>query len=156
MNIITDRTNPSEGKISLLANRFILTQLQNFTLVFPATWVAEILRIDRTHILTLPYYNPVLVGIVDRNGQTMPLINITLSLGLAQSSVPERALIVRLNEAAEGLQNVGLIIDRLIGTTTRNELPPDLFITDRTGDLLMLKSTLISADIWQPEDRLSN
>jgi chemotaxis signal transduction protein len=156
MTITTDRTNFSEAQTSLLENRFILTQLQSYTLVFPATWVAEVLHIDRSHILALPFYDPLVVGIVDRNGQTIPLINTAQSLGLASLSLPERVLVVRLNEAAEGLKNVSFIIDRLIGTTTRNKLPSDLFIADRVGKILMIKPTLVPTTIWQPQYKLSN
>jgi chemotaxis signal transduction protein len=156
MTITTDRTNLREAQTSLLENRFILTQLQSYTLVFPATWVTEVLQIDRSHILALPFYNPLLVGIVDRNGQTIPLINTAKSLGLASFSMSERVLIVRLNEAAEGLKNVSFIIDRLIGTTTRNELPPELFTANRAGETLMIKSTLLPANIWQPQYQLAN
>jgi chemotaxis signal transduction protein len=156
MTITTDRTNLSEAPTSLLENRFILAQLQSCTLVFPATWVTEVLRIDRSHILTLPFYDPLLVGIIDRNGQAIPLINTARSLGLAEFSLQEKVLIVRLNQTVEGLKNVCFIIDRLIGTTTRNKLPSDLFIADRVGEILMIKPTLIPANIWQPQYKLSN
>jgi chemotaxis signal transduction protein len=156
MTITTDRTNISEAQTSLLEHRFILTQLQSSTLVFPATWVTEVLRIDRSHILALPFYDPLLVGIVDRNGQTIPVINTALSLELAHFSIPERVLLVRLNEAAEGLANVGLIVDKLIGNTTRNELPPDLFTLGHAGELVMMKLTLLPNNIWRPQYKVSN
>ena len=38
-----------------LVDRFILTQVAESTLVFPAAWVAEIIRIDRSQILDLPF-----------------------------------------------------------------------------------------------------
>jgi chemotaxis signal transduction protein len=152
MTITADRPNPSEEQTSLLENRFILTQVRNSTLVFPAIWVTEILRIDRSHLLTLPFYNPLILGIVDRNGQTIPLVDTARMLGLVQETVPERVLIVRLNETAEGLKNVGLIIDRLIGNTTRSELPSEIFTIHHSGDLVMMQSDLISADLWVPQN----
>lgn len=36
-------------------------------------------------------------------------------------------MVVRLNQGARGLENVGLIVDRAIGSSTREELPPELF-----------------------------
>jgi chemotaxis signal transduction protein len=136
---------------SLLIDRFILAQVANTTLVFPATWVAEILRVDRSHVLTLPFYNRFLLGVIDLNGQTIPLLNTADLLKLTQVNLPERIVVIRLNRVEEGLSNVGLIIDRSIGTATRQELPPDLFTTHRAGELVMMRSTLIPIDSWQPQ-----
>lgn len=136
---------------SLLIDRFILAQVANITLVFPATWVAEILRVDRSHVLTLPFYNRFLLGVIDLNGQTIPLLNTADLLKLTQVTLPEKIVVIRLNRVEEGLSNVGLIIDRSIGTATRQELPPDLFTTHRAGELVMMRSTLIPIDSWQPQ-----
>jgi chemotaxis signal transduction protein len=153
MIVTEDRTNLSNEKVSLLEDRFILTQVKNLVLVFPATWVTEVLRIDRVHILNLPFYNPLLVGIVDRNGQTIPLINTAALLQESRSDIPELAIVVRLNQAAEGLKNVGLIIDRPIGNTTREQLPADLFTTHRSGEMVMMQTQLVPIDLWQPQSR---
>lgn len=151
MTIKIDRANLNDEKNSLLENRFILAKLQKNTLVFPATWVTEILRVDRSHILTLPFYNPLMQGIVDRNGQTMPLLNTAQLLGLAQVNPTERVVVVRLNETAEKLKNIGLIVDRLIGNTTRDLLPPDLFTDLHCGEFVMMQSALIPDNLWQPQ-----
>jgi chemotaxis signal transduction protein len=151
MTMKTDRTNLHEEQTSLLENRFILTQLQNSTLVFPATWVTEILRIDRSNILILPFYNPLMQGIVDRNGQTISLLNTAQLLGLTCVNPAERLVVVRLNETAEKLKNVGLIVDRLIGNTTRDLLPPDLFTDRHSGEFMMMQSALIPDNLWQPQ-----
>jgi chemotaxis signal transduction protein len=76
---------------SALKNRFILTQVELLTLVFPATWVAEILRIDRSQILNLPFYDPLLVGIANYNGQITPLIAAARLLKIEDFSLPERS-----------------------------------------------------------------
>ncbi len=159
MTITTDRINISEGKTSLLEDRFILTQLQGSTLVFPAIWVTEILHVNRSQILDLPFYDPLLIGIIDRDGQITPLISATGLFGLPQHILPERLLVVRLmsittdeeNQHSRQLGNVGLIVDRLIGTTTREELPLDIFTTDRPGEMIMMRSSSVPATIWQPQ-----
>ncbi len=151
MTITTDRINLNEAQTSLLEDRFILTQLQSSTLVFPASWVTEILRIDRSQILSLPFYDSLILGIVNRNGQIVPLLNTALILGLEQFSIPAQLLVVRLNEAAEGLKDVGLIIDKLIDNTTRDLLPIDLFTNHHSGEMVMVQSLLISPSLWQPK-----
>jgi chemotaxis signal transduction protein len=151
MTIATDLPNLSEGKTLLLEDRFILTQVQGSTLVFPAIWVTEILRIDRSHILALPFYDPLIVGIADSNGQTIPLLNTAKLLGLAQSNIIERVTIVQLNQTTKELKNVGLIVDRLVGTTIREKLPVDIFSSCRSAEMIMMECNLIPSNLWQPQ-----
>jgi CheW-like domain len=136
---------------SALAHRFILTQVERFTLVFPATWIAEIVRIDRSQILDLPFYDPILTGIVNYNGQITPLIASAWLLEVAQTPLPERLVVVRLDRVAEGLRNVGLIVDRAIGSATREELPSELFSFNHSGSMMMMQSSLIPSTLWQPK-----
>jgi chemotaxis signal transduction protein len=157
--IIADTTDLSTSQIQLV-DRFILTQVtgieNQFTLVFPATWVTEILRVDRDKILTLPFYNPLLMGIIDRDGEITPLISAARLLNLVPAYLSEKLIVVRLNKSHEMLGNMGLIVDRSIGTATRQELPPDLFSAHRAGDLVMMRSTLVPIDSWQPQYQLSD
>lgn len=136
---------------TVLADRFISTEIDRFTLVFPAVWVAEILRIDRTQILDLPFYNPLLMGIVHHNGLIIPLIAAANLLKVEQFGVRERAIVVRLNREAGSLANIGVVVDRAIGTSTRQDLPPDLFTNSTTnGLMLMMRPELIPSGLWQP------
>ncbi len=146
----TDQTPPSAEQISL-ANRFILTQVDRQTLVFPATWVAEILRIDRSQILNLPFYDSLLVGIANYNGVITPLIAAAHLLEIAQFTVPERVMVVRLSEAAGQLENVSIIIDRAIGSSSREELPTDLLTENSSGAMVMMRNQLVPASLWQPQ-----
>jgi chemotaxis signal transduction protein len=147
---VTDLT-PQSARQTSLADRFILTQVERLTLVFPATWVAEILRIDRSQILNLPFYDPLLVGVANYNGQLTPLIAAARLLEIEHFSLPERSMVVRLDRAAEGLENVGLIVDRAIGMSTHAELPPDLFTADRAGTMVLMRSQLVPTSLWQPQ-----
>ncbi len=146
---ITDLTPPIAEQ-TLLADRFILTQIEDYTLVFPATWVAEILRIDRSQILDLPFYDSLLVGIANYNGLMTPLLAAARLLELEQFSLPARLMVVRLNEAAGQLENVGIIVDRAIGSTTRAELPSNLFVTHCAGEMVMMRSSLVPTSLWKP------
>ena len=145
--ITTDLTPPSTEQRSSLTNRFILTQVEQQTLVFPATWVAEILRVDRSQILDLPFYDSLLVGVANYNGQMTPLIAAARLLEIEQFSVPERVMVVRLSQAAGQLENVGIIIDRAIGSSMREQLPIDLFTTNRSGAMVMMQSQLVPASL---------
>ena len=141
---------------TLLADRFILTQIEQQTLVFPAIWVAEILRIDRSQILNLPFYDALLVGIANYNGQMTPLIAAARILELEQYSVPEQVIVVRLNRSAGELENVGIIVNRVVGSITGSELPTDLLATSRAGTMVMMHSGLVPTSLWRPQYWSSN
>lgn len=149
--IITDRASEVTTQTAL-TDRFILTGVERLTLVFPAVWVIEILRIERSQILDLPFYNPLLVGIVNHGGVVTPLIAAARLLDLASSTLPERLLVVRLDRSAGNLANVGIIVDRAIGSSNRNELPPSLFESGSNDTQMRLISPeAISPDLWQPQ-----
>ncbi len=151
MTTTIDNLIPVGTEQASLADRFILTQVERQTLVFPATWVAEILRVDRSQILNLPFYDSLLVGIANYNGQMTPLIAAARLLELEQFIVPEQVIVVRLNRAAGQLENVGIIVDRVVGNITRPELPADLFTTSRSESMVMMHSVLVPTGLWQPQ-----
>jgi chemotaxis signal transduction protein len=142
---------PAIAEQSSLADRFILTQVDRQTLVFPATWVTEILRIDRSQILDLPFYDSLLVGVANYNGRMTPLVAAARLLELENFVVPERLMVVRLNEAAGQLENVGIIVDRAIGSSSRAELAPELFTSKRSGEKVLMRSSLVPTSLWQPQ-----
>jgi chemotaxis signal transduction protein len=148
--MIATQTPPNPVQ-TVLADRFISTEIDRFTLVFPAVWVAEILRIERSQILDLPFYDPLLTGIVHHNGLIIPLIAAAGLLKVEQFGMRERSIVIRLNQAAGSLANIGVVVDRAIGTSNRQDLPSDLFTTAATdGLMLMMRPELIPLGLWQP------
>jgi CheW-like domain len=156
--MIATQTPPATTQ-TVLADRFILTGVdspqerlrQQFTLVFPAVWVAEIVRIDRDQILDLPFYDPLLTGIIHHDGQIVPLIAAARLLKVEKFALRERLIVVKLNQAFGNLANIGLVVDRVIGTSNREELDPELFTTPITAsEMLMMRPDLIPTDLWQP------
>jgi chemotaxis signal transduction protein len=142
---------PPIAQQTVLADRFILTEIDRFTLVFPSIWVAEILRIERSQILDLPFYDPLLMGIVHHQGSIVPLVAGTRLLKVNQFGVRERSIVIRLNQAAGSLANIGVVVDRAIGSNTRQELSPELFTESASsGLMLMMRPELIPAGLWQP------
>ena len=136
-----------------LVDRFILTQVAESTLVFPAAWVAEIIRIDRSQILDLPFYHPLLIGIINYQSQVMPLIAAAKFLKTSEPFViKERLIVIRLNQAAGELANIAVIVDRAIGASTRNELPFELFERSNiTSKMVLMCPELIPSNLWQPQ-----
>lgn len=142
---------PPISSQTVLADRFISTAVDRFTLVFPAVWVAEILRIDRSQILDLPFYGVQVAGIIHHNGQILPLVAAARLLKVERFALPERLVVVRLDLAAGTMANIGVIVDRAIGSNTRQDLPSALFETAQTIDrMLLMHPDLIPTDLWQP------
>jgi CheW-like domain len=149
---VTNLTPPTGGTAFDLEQRFILTQIAHLTLVLPAIWVTEIIRIDRSQILDLPFYDPLLVGIADRHGRIVPLIATDRLLAVDPRSLSERVVVVLLEDRGDReVGNFGLIVDRAIGSSTRQELPPALFTDHRAGSMVMMRSDLVPTNIWQPK-----
>jgi hypothetical protein len=138
---------------STLSDRFLLAQVQSFTLVIPALWVVEIFRAERSQILALPFYSPLLLGITYHGGRVLPLLSTHSLLHAPSSTLRENILVVKLGDQAGALAQVGLVIDRPLGSQTRAELPSKVFADDAQPSdpsLVLLRSELVSADLWQP------
>jgi hypothetical protein len=150
--MIATQAAPIASQI-VLADRFISTGVAGFTLLFPAVWVGEILRIDRSLILDLPFYDPLLVGVVHHSGQIIPLIAAARLLKAGQFGIQDRSIVVRLDSTAGTLANIGLIVDRAIGSINRQDLPPEIFSTSApVNNMLLMRPDLVPANLWKPRN----
>lgn len=155
MSVIAPSSSVQNAAVddSSLRERFILVQVQSFSLVIPAAWVAEIFRIERPQILSLPFYSPVLVGITHHGGRVLPLLSAHHLLKTDPPSLRETVMVVKLNDAAETLAHVGLVVDRTLGSQTRAELPPAIFADASNAmsePIVLLPTTGVPSDLWQP------
>jgi chemotaxis signal transduction protein len=133
-----------------LADRYLLTKIGPYTLVFPATWVLEILRITQDKILKMPQYSPVMLGIAHHQGSFVPLVWGQKLLLPVQAALPEQLTIIRLGESSAQLQNTGIAVDRVVGNTSRESLPKQLLTHGSEGLFQLLTPTLLPANLWQP------
>jgi chemotaxis signal transduction protein len=146
MNTSTRWRSLSEGEsISNLAepagNRFILAQVMDKTLAIPAVWVAEILRVDRKKILSLPFYQDLVLGVIHQNGKNTPLLSVRLLLGDGQVDARETLTVVRLGALAGDVVEVGLVVDQVVRSVMQFELPVDTIVFDLQ---------MMQLDLWQP------
>ncbi|MGE5506797.1 MAG: chemotaxis protein CheW [Actinomycetota bacterium] len=75
-------------------------------------YVSEIL--DHRPAAHLPHAPPYLVGVIDVRGQTVPVVDLRLKLGLAQGSVSENTRILVLEIDLEDRRlTIGLLVDRV-------------------------------------------
>lgn len=138
--------------------RFILAGVEQFIIVFPSNVVADISIVDRSQILSLPFYDPVIWGIIHRSGQIVPLVSLRQILGVSAGFMTERLTVVRLNPAMGDLAGVGLIVDTTLGTSSVQQLPSDLFSAEMsTGSsksnskMRLFQPEMLGDRLWQPQ-----
>jgi chemotaxis signal transduction protein len=138
--------------------RFILTEVGEAAMVFPAALIGEIILIERSQILPLPFYQPPLTGVIRQGGQIMPLLSMRSLLGLSTSLTSEMLTVIRLGQLAGEQAGVGLIVDKVVGDRTRRQLPSELISTplpldsDRsTTKIRLFQLALLDEHLWQPQ-----
>lgn len=128
-------------------SRYIVTQVGTQKIGFPSQWVAEIILIERSQILGLPFYDSRLLGLVHHQGNIIPLVTLQSSNLVSQrQKIQETLAAIHLSQSIGTLSGVGLIVDRVIGSisheqlsTNESDLPIDVF-----------QPEMISPSIWQP------
>jgi len=107
-------------------NRYIVTKVGEKAITFPDLLVAEIMIIERTSILPLPFYKPAIIGVIHHQANVIPLLLLRLLVGEQRSLLTESLTVIKLSEIANNLNNqhlagTGIIVDRVVGSLTISE-----------------------------------
>lgn len=130
-------------------NRYILTQVGNQQIAFPSQWVAEIMLIERSQILNLPFYNRILLGLIHHQGNIVPLISShillseKLGLDVRFSAMKETLAVIRLGQPTDKLAGVGVVVERVVGSFATEHSPEQ-----HVFQLFQLSD--VPSHIWQP------
>lgn len=128
--------------LALPDSSYFLTQVGSRRLAFPATEIAEVILVDRSQVLSLPFYQPGLLGVVHIQGQLVPLVTLQVLLEGASGVTREVFNAVQLNASSQ-LAGVALVIDQLVGNCTADQLAQDSTIEPFNPEI-------VPADLWQP------
>lgn len=129
-----------------LEKRYILSRVANQQLAFSAQWVAEIILIERSQILTLPFYKPILLGVIHHQSNIVPLISShillseKLGMDLSWKGMQEKLTVICLNQAVDKLAGVGVVVEQVIGS----------FITQPSPEQHLFHISDLATQIWQP------
>jgi chemotaxis signal transduction protein len=131
-------------------DRYILTQVGQRQLVFPSQWVSEILLIERSHILPLPFYGSIFLGVIHHQNHIVPLIS---SQGLlsekSNRSVRftdmERLNVICLSQATERFTGVGIVVEEVVGNCSEEQLTAQETMIER------FRLQDIPNHVWQPQ-----
>ena len=128
---------------STLQNRYLIASVESQKLAFPAYLVQDILQIERSQILTLPFYEPAFLGVIQHQNQVVPLISAKKILSVQEGNLLQPTLTaIRLNDLAEQLTGVALVVD---------QMQKSLDTTQLSSEAHKFQLTDIPAQIWQPQ-----
>lgn len=149
-------TTPIVQNSTSKQERYILTQVGSWVLVFPNRWVTEILRIQRSRILDLPVYQSLLIGVTHHNSQILPLVSAHQVLQTEEMSLRETSTIIHLSNDAGSLSNVGIVVDKALGGTSQDQLPPTLLTTTElhpqdTDSMVFFQPDWFPPNLWHPQ-----
>lgn len=149
-------TEPTVHSSAARKERYILTQVGSWVLVFPTRWVAEIFRVQRSRILDLPFYQSPLIGVTHHNSQIVPLASAHHVLQTEENSLRETVTILQFSSAAGTLANMGIVVDKALGSASREQLPPSLLTTQAlhpqdTDLMVRFQPDWFPPDLWHPQ-----
>ncbi len=126
-------------------SRHILTQVGDQKLAFPPAWVGEVMRVEQAGILPLPFYSTTILGVVNHQGEIVPLI-VAQAAVFKQTERPMRETLtaIRLSQAAGSLAGIALVVDQVIGNISSEQL------SAQRSEIRLFQPQDISKDIWQP------
>lgn len=139
-------TEDSPSFFPSLQKRYILTRTGNQQLVFPTQWVAQIMLIERSQILKLPFYNSKLLGVVHHQGNIVPLISSyilhseTIDQDIRFRGRKDLLTVILLGQSVDQLAGVGIVVEKIIGSIAAEPSP----------DQHIFQLSDLPSHIWQP------
>ncbi|WAL61902.1 chemotaxis protein CheW [Thermocoleostomius sinensis] len=136
-----------------LQYRYLITQIEHQQFAFPLNWVADLILIEQSQILSLPFYGPMLLGVLHYRGEVVPLVVAPLTPFTDIATVARRlrtkhtVTAVRLNQSVGKLAGIGIVVDRVI---ERMSSVPASVPAIEPPSLRVFQLEDIPASIWQP------
>lgn len=129
----------TQGLIS--SNRYFIAEVGQVALAFSAQWVRDILVVERSQILHLPFYPPMFLGVIQVQSEIVPLVSAQKIWNDGHSTpLPATLTAVRLSQLAQTLTGVGIVVDRMVGSVSELNSQHKKFALDD-----------IPTQIWQPQ-----
>lgn len=157
MNLTTQALEDHPSTSARPEDEFILAQLNACIWVIPSVYVAEILMVEKSQVLPLPFYASTVLGCIHHDGAIVPLVAGDRLLGIESDAPQSNLAILRLSEAVEGASGVGLTVNRMLGNKLREQLPQEIFERTRQTETLNPSQTMTLFDpkildslLWHP------
>jgi chemotaxis signal transduction protein len=145
-----------------LQDRYILTQAGDQQFAFPSVYVAEILLIERSQILALPFYDATILGVVHNHGRIVPLVEIQRLFKKTAGLMRETVNVVQLSQEMGHLAGIGIVIDQILDNRSRGQLPDEVLgvaasdlsgvvSSPAQGAIQLFRPELLSDRLWTPQ-----
>ncbi|MBD1868938.1 chemotaxis protein CheW [Leptolyngbya sp. FACHB-671] len=145
-----------------LQDRYILTQVGDQQFAFPSVCVAEILLIERSQILALPFYDAAILGVVHNHGRIVPLVEIQRLFKKTSGLMRETVNVVQLSQETEHLAGIGIVVDQILDNRSPGQLPDDMLSVAASklsgtvsppvqGSIQLFRPELLSDRLWTPQ-----
>lgn len=123
--------------------RYILAGLGERVLYIPDAYVSEVVMVDRTYVLPMPFYHPALLGVAPHQGKLLPLLLLRRALGDTNALVPETLVVVLLSMSSR-LAGAALVVDRVLGSVAQEPRQADAISIDQV-------CAQLPRLLWQPQ-----
>jgi chemotaxis signal transduction protein len=145
-----------------LQDRYILTQVGDQQIAFPSVCVAEVLLIERSQILALPFYDAAILGVVHQHGRIVPLVEIQRLFRKTSGLMRETVNVVQLSQEMEHLAGIGIVVDQVLDNRSRGQLSDEAFELAASvaapvasavvaGSIQLFRPELLSDRLWMPQ-----
>lgn len=133
-------------------SRYVLAGLGNLNLIFPDVFVAEVMIVDRAELLSTPFFDPSVLGLVHQQGLIVPLISLKQILFGIKVLVPEKITVVRLSQELEAIAGSGLVVDRVISSISSDQYLQMSEKSDQS-EYMRLEGlwSYLGNNIWEPQ-----
>ncbi|NJO39165.1 MAG: chemotaxis protein CheW [Cyanobacteria bacterium CRU_2_1] len=148
----------NSSSLQSLQDRYILTQIGQQQLAFPSQWVAEILLIERSQVLILPFYDSAILGVVHHRGQIVPLVAIQQIFEGMAGATREIISVVQLSQKADSLAGIGIVVDRALENRSHEQFTNAFSEHDHVAvspqteqTILLFRPEMLSDRLWEPQ-----
>jgi chemotaxis signal transduction protein len=136
-------------------SRYVLASLGTLSLVCPDVFVAEIMIVDRSELLFMPFFDSSILGLVHQQGVIVPLISLKQALLGNRVLVPEKITVVRLSDELEAIAGAGLVVDRVIGSISADQFENMQVGESKQTEYMRLESLItllpsLERSAWEP------
>ena len=102
-------------ELPLDSSRYILAQIDKKNVAFSEDIVVEIVSLDWSAILRLPFYDVRVLGVAHYQGTLMPLCMLMGLHAAPIASEKETLTAIRLNEGSGNPGGVGIVVNKILG-----------------------------------------
>jgi chemotaxis signal transduction protein len=136
-------------------SRYVMVGLGNLNLVCPDIFVAEIIIVERSELLPIPFFERAILGLVHHQGLIVPLVSLKRALLEDKVLVPERITVVRLSDEIEAIAGAGLVVDRVISSISSEQYEQMQVASAKSNlvEYMRLESLLpyLGQTVWAPQ-----